>query len=300
MGKIAFLFAGQGAQYSGMGKSLYENSPAAKAVFDQCDNIRPGTSALCFEGSAEELSITVNTQPALFAMDLACAAAVADLGVKADFVAGFSLGELPALAFSGMLDTENAFRLVLKRAELMQACAEENKGGMIAVLRMENALLEEICATFPNAWPVNYNCPGQTVAACAIEDLDALSAAIAEKGGKTIRLPVSGAFHSPFMEKASAGLSDYLATHTLASPKTPLFSNVTADLYGENAAELIAKQVKSPVKWEETIRNLISLGTDTFLEVGAGKTLSGLVKKIDKEVTVINVESFETLQALSV
>jgi len=194
MGKIAFVFAGQGAQYSGMGKELYENSPAAKAVFDSCDAIRPGTSTLCFSGTNEELSLTINTQPALFAMDLACATAVTEVGIHPNFVAGFSLGEIPALAYSGILDFENAFRLVCKRAELMQSCAEENKGTMVAVLRLENETIETICHEFEHAYPVNYNCPSQTVVACSLSELEALCSRIAECGGKTIPLSVSGAF----------------------------------------------------------------------------------------------------------
>ena len=198
MGKIAFVFAGQGAQYAGMGKELYEASPAARAAFDRAESLRPGTLEMCFSGPAEALSVTANTQPCLFAMDYACAAAAREAGVSPDCAAGFSLGEVAAMAFAGVMDFDEAFRFVIKRAEEMQSCAEKHPGAMGAVLRLTPAQVEDICRAFPDkAFPVNYNCPGQTVVACAVEVYDELSAKVTEARGRMLRLNVSGAFHTP-------------------------------------------------------------------------------------------------------
>ena len=288
MAKTVFVFSGQGAQYPSMGKELYENSPAAKAVFDMAETIRPGTIKQCFEGTKEELSITINTQPCMFAVDLAAAVAVKEAGINPDYIAGFSLGEIAAVAFAGILSYEEAFKLVCRRAELMDKAAAENKGAMAAILKLTTDKVEEICKKYNKAWPVNYNCPGQTVVA-ASEDVKA------EKG-KAVKLAVSGAFHSPFMESASKGLAEYLDGITLSEPTIPVYANLTAKPYTlSDAKELLAKQVMNPVKWQTTVENLIAEGADTFIEVGVGKTLVGLVKKTSKEVTAVNVENKATL-----
>ena len=207
----ALVFSGQGAQYTGMGKDLYENSPAAKAVFDMAESIRPGTIKQCFEGTKEELSVTINTQPCVFITDLAAAAAVAEKGVKIDCVAGFSLGEIAAIAFAGMLSYEDAFKLVCKRAELMDKAAKENPGAMAAIMKISPEQVEEICAGFEKAYPVNYNSPAQTVVAASQEEIDELCEKVKAVKGKAVKLAVSGAFHSPFMNGAADGLSEYLA-----------------------------------------------------------------------------------------
>ena len=161
MAKTALVFSGQGAQFSGMGRELYECSPAARAVFDMAETIRPGTKAQCFEGTSEELSVTINTQPCVFITDLAAAAAVVEKGIRPDFVAGFSLGEIAAIAFAGMLSYEDAFRLVCKRAELMDKAAKDCPGAMAAVMKITPQQTEEICSSFSRAYPVNYNSPAQ-------------------------------------------------------------------------------------------------------------------------------------------
>ena len=299
MGKTVFVFSGQGAQYPGMGKSLYENSPAAKAVFDMAESIRPGTIKQCFEGTKDELSVTINTQPCVFTADLAAAAAVQEKGIRPDYVAGFSLGEIAALAFAGMLSYEDAFRLVCRRAEVMDKAANENKGAMAAVLKLTPEKVEQICSEFEKAYPVNYNSPAQTVVAAAEDEIDALCARVKEEKGKAVRLAVSGAFHSPFMSSAADALAEYLEGIELKAPEIPVYSNVTAQPYEGDYKALVAAQVKSPVKWQKTVENLAQQGADSFIEVGVGKTLTGLIRKIDPELKAVNIETKEGLDALS-
>lgn len=298
MGKTAFLFSGQGSQYSGMGKSLCEVSPAAKQVFDTADKIRPGTSRQCFEGTAEELSLTGNTQPCLYCVDLAAARALEEVGVHADFAAGFSLGEVAALTFAGVFSDEDGFSFVCKRAKAMQEAAEQNPGAMAAVLKLHTETVEALCKEFSQVWPVNYNCPGQLVVAGEKEELSAFYAKVAEAGGKAVPLAVSGGFHSPFMESAARKLTKALAEIDLQKPRLPVYANVTAEPYGGNVGELLISQVKSPVRWQETLENLAAQGVDTFIECGPGKTLSGLVKKTLKDVTILRVEDEETLKSV--
>ena len=298
MGKTVFVFSGQGAQYPGMGKTLYENSPAAKAVFDMAESIRPGTIRQCFEGTKEELSVTINTQPCVFTADLAAAAAVQEKGIRPDFVAGFSLGEIAALAFAGMLSYEDAFRLVCRRAEVMDKAANENKGAMAAVMKLTPEKVEQICSEFEKAYPVNYNSPAQTVVAAAEDEIDGLCARVKEEKGKAVKLAVSGAFHSPFMSSAADALAEYLEGVELKDPEIPVYSNVTAQPYEGDYKALVAAQVKSPVKWQKTVENLAQQGADSFIEVGVGKTLTGLIRKIDSELKAVNIETKEGLDAI--
>lgn len=292
MAKTVFVFSGQGAQYPSMGKELYENSPAAKAVFDMAETIRPGTIKQCFEGTKEELSITINTQPCMFAVDLAAAAAVKEAGINPDYIAGFSLGEIAAVAFAGILSYEEAFKLVCRRAELMDKAATENKGAMAAILKLTTDKVEEICKKYNKAWPVNYNCPGQTVVAASEDEIDALCEDVKAEKGKAVKLAVSGAFHSPFMESASKGLAEYLDGITLSEPTIPVYANLTAKPYTlSDAKELLAKQVMNPVKWQTTVENLIAEGADTFIEVGVGKTLVGLVKKQARKLLLLMLKT---------
>lgn len=289
--KIAFVFSGQGAQSPGMGKTLCEQSKAAAAVFQMADSIRPGTSRQCFEGTKEELDTTINTQPCLFTVDLAAARAVCETGIRADFAAGFSLGEIAALAFSDALCEQDAFRLVCKRAEFMQDAAIKNPGAMGAVLGMDGEQLNTILNGFSQAQAVNFNCPGQIVAAARECDIDAIAKAVASNGGKFRKLAVSGAFHSHFMDDASLKMQDYVGGVTVHQPKLPVYANYTAGPYGNAAAEikeLIVKQICNAVRWQQTVENMIADGASTFIEVGEGKVLSGLIKKISKEVQVLH------------
>ena len=297
MAQVAFVFAGQGAQYPGMGRELYESSSAARAVFDRAEEIRPGTLDMCFSGTSEELTKTINTQPCLFAMDWACAAAAVEAGAQPSMCAGFSLGEVAAAGFAGAMDFDQSFRFVIRRAEEMQACAEKVQGAMGAVLRLTSAQVEDICREFEGgAYPVNYNCPGQTVVACREEIFDALAARVAAEKGRMMRLKVGGAFHTPWMESASRALAEYLAGQRLKKPDLPLYANLDARPYGENAAELLSRQVCNPVRWQQTIENMAD--ADLFVELGAGKTLSGLIKKTLPQARVCNVEKPEDIEKL--
>lgn len=298
MGKIVFLFSGQGAQAPGMGKELTEVSAAAKKVFDTADAIRPGTSEMCFHGTQEELSITINTQPALFCADLAAAEALREAGIQPDYCAGFSLGELAALTFAGSMTAEEGFQLVCRRAELMQKAGTDHPGAMAAVLKLSNDAVESICAEVGgDLWPVNYNCPGQVSVAGSKEKIAELSPAVTAKKGRCVPLAVSGAFHSPYMQSAADGLREYLADKTLKTPEIPVYANLTAAPYGETVAETLAAQCCNPVRWQQTLEALRAEGVDTFVEVGCGKTLAGLVKKTFSDVRIFNVENAETLKA---
>ena len=297
MSKIAFVFSGQGAQAPGMGKELYDCSPAAKAVFDLADSIRPGTSQQCFEGTQEELNVTINTQPCLFACDLAAAKAAQERGIQPDCAAGFSLGEVAAMAFAGMLTEAEAFSMVCKRAELMNEAAQKNPGAMAAVMKLSPQQVETLCGPIENAWPVNYNSPKQTVVAASADTIDQVVEAASAQRGRAVKLAVSGAFHSPLMHSAADGLREYLASISLREEKLPVYANLTAEPYGEDKKETMAAQCENPVRWQKTIENMIANGVDTFIEVGVGKTLAGLIKKINPEVTVYQIENKEGLDA---
>ena len=296
MGKIAFVFSGQGAQYPGMGQSLAGFSPAAKAVFDLADSLRPGTSQQCFAGTAEELAITQNTQPCLYCVDLAAANALEEKGVRPDFAAGFSLGEVAAAAFAGIFAEEDGFRFVCRRAQAMQEAAEQNPGSMAAILKLPNETVEALCREFTQVWPVNYNCPGQLVVAGEAGQLAEFQAKVKEAGGRAAPLAVSGGFHSPFMASAAARLERELAQTALRPARIPVYANYTAQPYGEDPAGLLVSQVKSPVRWQETIEALAAEGVDTFFECGPGKTLCGLIKKTVKTAKVFQAQDAESIQ----
>ena len=302
MGKVAFLFAGQGAQHPGMCADLIEAEPAARAVFDAADAVRPGTTEQCLSGTKEELAQTINTQPCVFAADLACARALAARGVNPDVVAGFSLGEVAALTFAGAYSDEEGFELVCRRAELMADAAEKNPGAMRAVVKLDATTVERLASEAGDAWPVNYNSPLQTVVAGTPEACERLDLLVKEAKGRAMKVAVSGAFHSPFMAEAERGLAAYLADgHAPAEPGVPVIANRTAEAYPadeEARVALLASQVANPVQWVRTLEAMAAMGVDTFVEVGPGKTLTGLVTRTLENVTALPCETVEQLEAV--
>lgn len=304
MGSVAFLFAGQGAQHPAMGVDLIEASPAATEVFAIADEVRPGTSEQCRSASKEELSQTVNTQPCVFVHDLAAATALRERGVVPAACAGFSLGEVAALTFAGAFDARAGFELVCERAALMAAAAERHPGGMRAVIKLDAAQVENLAAQAgEDCWPVNYNSPQQTVVAGAPEALQELDVLVKEAGGRAMKVAVSGAFHSPYMAEATEGLATYIQDGRAPSPLLiPVMANMTAAPYPADpqaASEVLANQVSHAVRWVDTLHALQDQGIDTFIEVGPGKTLSGLVKRTLSDVRVYSCETAEQVAAIA-
>jgi [acyl-carrier-protein] S-malonyltransferase len=296
MGVIAVVFPGQGAQYSGMGRELYETSAAARAVFEQADALRPGTARQCFSGSAEELALTVNAQPCLFCVDLAAGLALREAGLQAGMTAGFSLGELPALVFAGALSFTDGFRLVCRRSELMQAEAEAGPPtSMLAALRLSSAEVEELCRNRAGVYPANYNCPGQTVVSGREKDLADFGAAVRAAGGRVMPLAVSAGFHTPLLAGAAAAFRSELDRVRWQTPQIPVYANFTAEPYGPDGWDCLSSQIDHPVRWEESVRHMLAAGADVFVEAGPGKTLSGFLRKINPAGRALNVQDSESL-----
>lgn len=293
MGKIAFVFSGQGDQYPGMGKELVEKYPVAADVFHMCDSLRPGTLHQCMEGTEEELKETANTQPCLFAMELAATEVLKEKGICPDVVAGFSLGEVVAATMAGTFEKETGFELVCKRGKFMQQEAEKFDTAMAAVVKLSAEQVEAVCDKFEGIYPVNYNCPGQVSVSGLAEVMPQFSESIRAEGGRVIPLKVKGAFHSPFMKEAAEAFGKELECAHIQEQKITLYSNLTAQPYTADVVALLSKQICNPVRWEAIIRNMIADGVDTFVEIGPGKTLVNMIKKIDPEVKVQTV--FEVL-----
>ncbi len=289
MGKIAFVFSGQGDQFPGMGKDLYEKYPVAKNIYDLCDEIRPNTSAQCFNGTEDELKETKNTQPCLFAMELAAASVLIEKGVAPDAVAGFSLGEVVAATVSGAFDNETGFRLVCKRGELMQREAEKFDTSMAAVVKLTPEQVQEVCGKYSDVYPVNFNCPGQITVSGLSSQMTDFFADVKAAGGRALPLKVKGAFHSPFMNEAAKAFGEELKNAEVREQTITLYSNLTAEAYGEDVAELLSAQICNPVQWEKIIRNMIAGGVDTFIEIGPGKTLTNMIKKISADVKAVGI-----------
>ena len=286
--KQAYVFPGQGAQFSGMGKELYQTSAEAKALFDKANEILGfNITEIMFEGTADELKQTKVTQPAVFLHSVILAKV---LGITPYAVAGHSLGEFSALVVAGALSFEDGLRLVAKRAMAMQACCENQPGGMAAILNLEDSVVEQICAEVDGVVvAANYNCPGQLVISGADEAVDAACVKLKEAGARrALRLPVGGAFHSPLMEPARAELEQAISEVEFHTPICPIYQNVDAKPYTDPEqikANLIA-QLTAPVRWTQIAQAMVADGVEAFTELGPGTVLQGLIKKVDANVSV--------------
>lgn len=301
MGKIAFMFPGQGAQYVGMGKDFYETIPVSRQMYELASKASGlAVEALCFNEN-EQIHITEYTQIAMLATEVAMLKAVEEKGLKPDVTAGLSLGEYGALVASGVMGPEDVFRVVRMRGIYMQE-AVPHGGAMVAVLGLDTAVIEKICEETPGMVSVaNYNCPGQIVITGEEDAINSAVEKLTEAGAKRcVTLKVSGPFHSPLLAGAGEKLAKELEQVTIGEIQVPYIANVTADYVTdkETVKGLLEKQVSSSVRWQQTIERMIADGVDTFVEIGPGKTLSGFMRKINREMKVYNVEKIEDLTKL--
>lgn len=301
MSKIAFLYPGQGAQEAGMAKDFYENSPEAGKFFDQASELLDlDLRKLCFEEN-DLLDKTEYTQAAMVAACLAITGELKKRGLHPDMTAGLSLGEYCAIAAAGGMSDMDAVRTVRARGVFMEHAAPEGTGAMSAILGMENSSVEKVIQEIEGAYIANYNCPGQIVITGEKEAVERAGKALKEAGARRVLpLKVSGPFHSPMMENAGEKLKRVLEEVNLKNPSIPYVTNVTAELVTEKEPirELLVKQVSSSVRWEQSIRKMIAEGIDTFVEIGPGKTLSGFMKKTDRNVTMYRVGTWEEAETV--
>lgn len=299
--KIAFCFPGQGSQDVGMGRAIAEEFPEARAVYDEAsDAVGFDVARLCFEGSIEELTRTELQQPALVATSIACLRAVETLGVRPDYVIGHSVGEYSALAAAGALSTRDAAALVRERGEAMAEAAREKPGAMAAVLGLEDTVVEELCSAIEGVWPANYNCPGQIVVSGENAAVDRLIGEAAARGArKTVKLRVSGAFHSPLVARAAEQLRPALARASWRNPSPPFMSTVTAKLEeAQRLAAILVEQLTAPVRFTQAVRGLVRDGVEIFVEIGPGQVLSGLLRRCDRSLRTISVGDPDAVRKL--
>jgi [acyl-carrier-protein] S-malonyltransferase len=299
--KIAFCFPGQGSQDVGMGRAFAEEFPAARAAYDEASEaVGFDVAKLCFEGSLEELTRTELQQPALVATSIACLRAVRTLGIVPDYVIGHSVGEYSALAAADAIGTGDAVALVRERGIAMAEAARETPGAMAAVLGLDDVVVEEICSSIEGVWPANYNCPGQVVVSGENAAVDQLIEEAAARGArKTVKLRVSGAFHSPLVAHAAERLTPALAKAAWRNPTPPFMSTVTAKLEdAQRMAALLVEQLTAPVRFTQAVRGLVKDGVGTFVEIGPGGVLTGLLRRCDRSLRTISVSDPESLRKL--
>jgi [acyl-carrier-protein] S-malonyltransferase len=304
MGKVAFVFPGQASQYPGMGKELADKYPSARAVFEEADHaLGFAISKMCFEGSEEDLKQTANTQPAILTCSVAIYRVVAERGLTPDFVAGHSLGEYSALVAAGSIKFSDAVEVVRQRGKYMQEAVPAGQGAMAAIMGLSPAVVADACkraAENEVCAPANLNSPEQTVIsgnAGAVKRAVEIASQLGAK--RAVMLAVSAPFHSALMMPAQEKLAADLRKLTFSDLRVPLITNVDADTEtsGEEAREALIRQVSMPVRWEESMRTLIDEGVNTFVEVGPGRVLTGLLRQIERSVATLNVEDEKSLAA---
>lgn len=305
MKQTAFIFPGQGSQSTGMGKEFYDHFKVAREVFEEADDsLRFSISGLCFQGTDEALKLTENTQPAVLTTSIAALRVLqAEKGIQARFTAGHSLGEYSALVTSGALSFSEGVQIVRLRGRFMQEAVPLGEGAMAAVLGMEKEDVEKICdeaSAGEILSPANFNCPGQIVIAGHSKAVQRAMEMVKQKGKKAMLLPVSAPFHSPLMKPAGVRLNEAMEGVTVGALNVPVVTNVEAEINTskERVKPLLVAQVSSPVRWEESMRKMIEEGIEQFLEIGPGKVLSGLAKRIDPKVETRNLEDIQSLKKI--
>jgi [acyl-carrier-protein] S-malonyltransferase len=299
--KIAFCFPGQGSQDVGMGRAIAAEFPEARAAYDEASEaVGFDVAKLCFEGSIEELTRTELQQPALVATSIACLRAVRTIGIEPDYVIGHSVGEYSALAAADAIGTGDAVALVRARGEAMAEAARETPGAMAAVLGLEDAIVEELCLSIEGVWPANYNCPGQIVVSGENAAVDRLIEEAAARGArKTVKLRVSGAFHSPLVARAAERLRPAIAKASWRDPAPPFMSTVSAKIEdAQRIGSLLVDQLTGPVRFTQAVRGLVKDGVEMFVEIGPGQVLSGLLRRCDRSLRTISVGDPEALRKL--
>lgn len=295
---LAFIFPGQGAQVTGMGKDFYENVKVSREIFDKATQLLGmDMPALCFEEN-DKLNITEYTQAALLTTSVAMLKALEEKGIVPDVCAGLSLGEYCALVASGVMSFEDAVKTVRQRGILMQEAVPVGVGGMSAIIGLDGETIEKVCEEIDGVQVANFNCPGQIVITGKAESLEVANEKLKEAGARRcVTLKVSGPFHSDMLLEAGEKLGKVLEEAQLHDFTIPYVTNVTAEYVTETAPikELLQKQISSSVRWQQSVEKMIANGVDTFVEIGPGKTLAGFMKKIDKTVTVYNIEKLEDL-----